>query len=102
MDYDAMCQKARDIYKVASHPAFADILYPHSIRAEWNAKFDSFDSVSVSGIKSHRTTPNLNERFRLRFLAGDPTDENAVRTRVAKRLSEIGRTKKDHRGPKRH
>lgn len=101
MDSDLLSRKAADLHKAASHPALADVLYSNSICAEWNDKAQTFDAIRVSGLKSHRMTPNQSERFMIRFLAADPTDEVAVRTRVAKRMAELGKTKRERRLPKR-
>lgn len=101
MDSDLLSRKAADLHKAASHPALADVIYSNSICAEWNDKAQTFDAIRVSGLKSHRMNPSLNERFTVRFLAGDPTDEVSIRTRVAKRIAQLGKTKKEHRLPKR-
>jgi hypothetical protein len=94
MDATTLEQKASDIHKAAIHPGLQDILYPDSIRAEWNARFNTFDAVSIRGMKHNRQVPSASERFTIRFLSGDPTDEVSVRTRVAKRMAELGKTKK--------
>lgn len=91
MDHDNLCRIAADIHKAASHPAMADILYPNSIRAEWNPKVQAFDRVAILGMKHHRIYPNRSQQFVVRFYAADPTDETSVHKKVAKRMAGLGK-----------
>lgn len=91
MQSSDLCRIAEDLHRAATHPAMNDILYPDSIRAEWNPKLKEFDRIAISGIKHHRMIPTRSVRFVVRFYPGDPTDETSIHQGVAKRMAQLGK-----------
>jgi len=91
MEAKILSQKAKELHKAATSPSLQNTLYADSIKAIWNPMTQSFTALTIDGMRENRYTPTNSVKFTLRFLAGDPTDDEAVEKRVRDKMRGLAK-----------